>query len=115
MTLVGAAAIVVVTTPPVPVKAVPVMVAFTAVLSPAWLLGCHDDVTTPPDVVVLELGEKVVVNPVAGYEPLAAEKVTGTPTCVGAVRVAVTVWAAPPAVYEAMFPVTATVGATSPV
>lgn len=81
---------VVVTTPPVPVKAEPVMVPFTAVLSPAWLLGCHDVVTKPPEVTP-ELGEKVVVKPEVGYAPLAAEKVTGTPGCAGAVKVAVTV------------------------
>lgn len=47
-------------------------------------------VTKPPEVTP-ELGEKVVVKPEVGYAPLAAEKVTGTPGCAGAVKVAVTV------------------------
>jgi hypothetical protein len=109
----GAAANVVVTKALVPEKAEPVMVPLTAVLSVAWLLGCHDVVTTPPDVVKLELGVKVVVAGDVGYAPLAAEKVTDTPGCAGDDRVAVTVMGADPAVYDVGFPVTTIDGAVS--
>jgi hypothetical protein len=68
----------------------PVIVAVTVVASPAWLLGCHDVVTRPVELSEFELGEKVVVNPEAGYPPAVAEKETGTPACAG-VTVAVTV------------------------
>jgi len=92
----------------------PVMVAVTGLVSPAWSLGCHAVVTTPVALVRPELGVKVVAGPVDGY-PLAALKETGTPTWDGAVRVAVTDSAVFPAVYGATKPVIAMVGATSPV
>jgi len=87
----------------------PVMVAVGAVASPAWLLGCHEAVTTPVALVVPELGVKVVVNVAAGY-PAPTPKVTGTPACDGTVRVAVTVRGEPPAVYDVGLPVTVIVG-----
>jgi len=112
---VGAAAAVVVAAPVAELagKFDPLMVALTPVLSPAWLLGCHDDVVTPPEVVEPVLGVKVVVKPDAGYAPLAAAKETGTPACAGVARVTVTVNAAVPAVYEVEYPETAIDGAVS--
>jgi hypothetical protein len=98
VTFVGAAAAVRIA-PLVPAiaGADPVRVAVTPVESPAWLLGCHEVDTTPVELVEPEVGLNDVVNPVVGYPP-GTEKVTGTPGWVE-LEVAVTVSAAPPAVY----------------
>jgi hypothetical protein len=66
VTVEGEPAAVVVVVAEVPEKAVLVMVALTWVWSPAKLLGCHEVVTTPPELVTPELGVNVVVNPVVG-------------------------------------------------
>jgi len=66
VTFVGAAAVVVSVAPLVPAIVEPVIVAVMWVVSPAWLLGCHEVETAPVALVDPEVGVKDVVNPVVG-------------------------------------------------
>jgi len=52
--------------PLVPAIAEPVSVAVIWVVSPAWLLGCHEVEAAPVVLVVPEVGENDVVYPVVG-------------------------------------------------
>jgi hypothetical protein len=67
VTVVGEPATVwVVPTLAVPAMLEPVNVAVIAVVSPAWLLGCHEVEAAPEALSVVELGLNDVVYPEVG-------------------------------------------------
>jgi hypothetical protein len=66
VTVVGDPATVIVDPMLVPEYAEPVILAVTVVVSPAWLLGCHEVDAAPVALSVVELGLNVVVYPEDG-------------------------------------------------